>query len=54
MTKITSCIFLDNSDKKFVLKLYKDSNYIIAKYQPYSIIDNTTYFKYGVFIIGQY
>lgn len=37
---------LDKTDKKFTLKLYRDSNAIISKTPIYSFLHNTTCFKY--------
>lgn len=47
MHQEASSVSLIEFDKKFTLKLYKDSNFIVSKMQIYSSLYNITYFKYG-------
>lgn len=37
---------LDKTDKKFILKLYRDSNAIASRTPVHFFLHNTTYFKY--------
>lgn len=52
LTKKALSICLDESDKEFALKLYRDLNSIVTKCLLYSSTHNNIYFNYDIPEIG--